>query len=208
MPVKAPARAKTRLTEFSDSDRAALATAFALDVIGALLGCSFVSTIRVVTDDADFAALANDLGCQVIDDQTESLNRAIDLGAQLESEGGSPTPVGPVAVVVSDLPCATSEAFDSLFDQCAAALDGPNSHAQAFLRDQAGHGTTFLAARTPGELNPLFGPHSATAHLEVGAWELENAKPSLKLDVDTSVELVTARKYGVGPHTAAVLAER
>jgi 2-phospho-L-lactate guanylyltransferase len=208
VPVKAPGRAKSRLTEFSDSDRAALATAFALDVIDALVGCSFVGTIRVVTDDTDFAALARETGCQVLDDPTDSLNRAIVFGARFDSEGGSPGPNGPVAVVVSDLPCATSKAFDSLFDQCLAALYGPAPRAQAFLRDQAGHGTTFLAARAPGELNPLFGPHSAEAHIGVGALELGNIDPSLRLDVDTAAELTTARKLGVGPHTAAVLAER
>lgn len=208
VPVKAPARAKSRLADFTGTNRSTLATAFALDVIGALLGCSFVSTIRVVTDDTDFAALARNLGCQVINDQTNSLNEAIVFAARAGHNSETKAVTDPVAVVVSDLPCATSGAFNALFDQCEVALFGSSPQTQAFLRDQSGQGTTFLAASTAQNLMPLFGPKSAQAHIDVGAWGLGNADPGLQLDVDTRADLEKAIELGVGPHTRGATAEK
>ena len=205
VPVKAPARAKSRLTEFSVAERASLATAFALDVIAALMACEIVKTVRVITDDVDFGRLAKAQGCEVIADETTSLNDAIVFAAHAPPAGATEAVETPVAVAVSDLPCASAETFTRLFTQCETALFGPDSRSQAFVSDQTGRGTTFLAARTASELKPLFGPESAAAHRENGVWALEIDEPGLRLDVDTAADLAAALTLGVGPHTASAV---
>ncbi|MBO0841723.1 MAG: 2-phospho-L-lactate guanylyltransferase, partial [Nocardioides sp.] len=68
LPVKPPARGKSRLVGPSPDERAALARAFALDTAESVLAASCVGALLVATDDAFFADDVRALGAVVIPD--------------------------------------------------------------------------------------------------------------------------------------------
>jgi 2-phospho-L-lactate guanylyltransferase (CobY/MobA/RfbA family) len=76
-----------------------------------------VARVIVITDDPGFGDVALATGCEVISDPTDSLNGAI-------SHAGTSVGPGPIAVVVSDIPGATPEAFADLFSECENGLFG------------------------------------------------------------------------------------
>jgi 2-phospho-L-lactate guanylyltransferase (CobY/MobA/RfbA family) len=79
--------------------------------------------------------------------------------------------------------------------------------ALAFVSDVEGTGTTMLAARTLEEFQPRFGHRSRAAHRLAGVTELEGAGlTSLRRDVDTEVDVHDARRLGLGPRSAEVVA--
>lgn len=190
LPVKPPARGKSRLDALPATQRRDLAAAFARDTVAAARRTPQVETVLVVTDDFRFAAELRADGCEVIPDGvTDDLNATLRQAAA-ESARRWPTAI-PVALC-ADLPCLTS-------DDLAAALTevaGPS-----FVRDAAGCGTTMYAA--PLELfDPAFGVRSADLHLDHGAHEIAAPVPSLRLDVDEPGDLDRAVLLGVGPHTS------
>ena len=104
---------------------------------------------------------------------------------------------GPVAALSSDLPALRPE-------ELTAALREAATVPRAFVADAAGSGTTLLAVRD-GELDPRFGPGSASAHAAGGAVPLDGDWPGLRQDVDTPADLHAAGWIGVGSRTAAFL---
>ena len=99
--------------------------------------------------------------------------------------------VGPVAVVNSDLPCATSDEIAELLARApalVAARDGT---------------TNALSLRDAGAFRPLYGPGSAARfERELGATRLD--LPGLAADVDVSRDLVPVQGR-LGRHTRAAL---
>ena len=61
-----------------------------------------------------------------------------------------------------------------------------------------------LSALSARDLNPRFGPHSASAHAR-DCIRLDLDLPALRTDVDDDDALTLAIAIGVGRHTAAVL---
>ena len=98
---------------------------------------------------------------------------------------------GPVAIVNSDLPGATTEEIERLAAAApalVAALDGT---------------TNALSLRDAAEFRPLYGPASAVRfERALGAIRLD--LPGLVADVDTSADLVRVQGR-VGRHTQAAL---
>jgi 2-phospho-L-lactate guanylyltransferase len=193
VPVKRLALAKTRLASYGDTARQALALAFAADVVEAALR---VARVLVVTDDEAAAALLQGLGAHVTpDDPDAGLNPALSHGADLLRSNDSALGV---ATVSADLPSLRDADLRSALAQVG---DG-----RAFVTDLEGSGTTLLAAGAGHELAPAFGPASRQAHLDSGAVPL-TASRTLRCDVDTPTDLLTALALGVGTHTTAATRE-
>ena len=195
VPVKRLDVAKSRLAAYGDELRAALALAFAADVVAAVLASPLVRQVLVVTDDGAAARALAALGARVVpDDPGAGLNPALEHGADLLrlAEGR----VG-VATVSADVPSLRP-------DDLTGALSLVGEAERAFVADLAGTGTTLLAAGPHAALSPSYGPGSAARHATSGATPLP-AGVALRRDVDTPADLREALRMGVGPHTRALV---
>lgn len=193
VPVKRLTLAKSRLGEYGDDVRQALALAFAVDVVSAGLACPLVHEVIVVTDDARAAGRLAEAGARIVPDAPDAgLNPALAHGAELLA--GS---LG-AAAVSADLPALTPQ-------DLATALAAVVAGARAFVADAGGTGTTLLAAPPGVALVPSYGTRSRAEHLASGALELAGG-PGLRRDVDTPDDLRQAVQLGVGRATAAVVA--
>jgi 2-phospho-L-lactate guanylyltransferase len=200
LPVKPPARGKSRLTVFSglpDAVRRRLAEAFALDTAAACLAASCVGEVLAVTDDAGFSTELTALGCVAIPDGVaDDLNATL---VQAAAEAGRRWPdLVPVALT-GDLPALRATDLDTALASVAAG--GP-----AYVADADGVGTTLYTAGT-GRFAPRFGTGSSEAHLHDGARAVSGDLPSLRRDVDSLADLRAAIALGLGPRTAAVVAD-
>jgi len=197
VPVKRLSAAKSRLQAYGDTARQQLALAFAADVVTAALRCPQVGRLLVVTDDPLAARTLAALGAVIVPDEPDDgLNPAVAYGADLLRVG---VPGCGVVAVPSDLPALRAADLD-------VALGAVPVGGRAFVADSEVRGTTLLAAARGTTLAPAYGPSSRLRHLGSGAVELL-ASPALRRDVDTPEHLVEALSLGVGPHTAAVVAE-
>jgi 2-phospho-L-lactate guanylyltransferase (CobY/MobA/RfbA family) len=116
-------------------------------------------------------------------------------GGQGEAvEGALSTHDGPVTIVNSDLPCATSDELKQL--SAAAPAIAP-------ARDGT---TNAIALRDAREFVPLYGPGSAARFIEaLRAQPID--LPGLRDDVDTWEDLERIREH-VGSHTRTYLETR
>lgn len=191
VPVKPPARGKSRLATLPPDVRRELAAAFALDTVGACLAADAVRAVLAVTDDHRFASELRRAGCEVIPDgASEDLNASL---VQAAAEAARRWPGAVPTVVCADLPCLRADDLD-------AALSGVEPGTAAFVRDLAGSGTTLYSAAYDA-FAPHFGPASAQLHADTGAVELD-AAASVRRDVDDEGDLGAALALGVGRHTS------
>ncbi len=200
VPLKPLTRAKSRLAASAgDEARARLALAFAQDTVSAALACASVRGVAVVTDDRRATQALSALGARVLPDvPAAGLNPALAHGA---AEVRADRPGTALAALNADLPALRPE-------ELARVLDFAARSPRAFLADTAGTGTTLLSALPGHALGPLFGPHSRARHRASGATEIELAGvDSVRRDVDTEADLVTACALGVGPFTARARCE-
>jgi 2-phospho-L-lactate guanylyltransferase len=192
VPVKPPARGKSRLGDLPDPDREALATAFALDTLSAARDASPVGEVMVVTDDFRFAARARDLGCAVLPDGAGTLNESL---VQAAHEAARRWPSYGVAALCADLPALRP-------GDLAAALAQVPAGGACFVADAVGTGTTMYAVRSAAAFDPRFGPGSRRVHEDAGSTPVQGALTSLRQDVDDVADLGRALALGVGRHTA------
>ncbi|MCW2795092.1 2-phospho-L-lactate guanylyltransferase [Nocardioides sp.] len=194
VPVKPPARGKSRLVGLTDVQRRELAGAFALDTVTACLAATTVGAVLVATDDATFSAELARLGCPAIPDGVASdLNAAL---RQAAAEARRRWPdLLPVALC-ADLPALRPEDLDLALGSVAAGET-------RFVADAAGIGTTLYTAPYDG-FDPRFGVDSRAAHLDGGAREITGPLASLRRDVDDLADLRDALALGVGTRTAFV----
>lgn len=200
VPVKALARAKSRLSDTADDGlRPGLALAFAQDTVAAALACPAVADVAVVTDDARAGRELAALGAGVVADEPGGgLNAALAHGAAVVRAA---RPESPVAALNADLPALRPA-------ELARVLAAATQFPRAFLPDAAGIGTTLLTVAPGQELAPAFGADSRARHRASGAVELRlDAVDSVRQDVDTGGDLRSALALGVGPRTAAVAAQ-
>ncbi|MFN8169994.1 MAG: 2-phospho-L-lactate guanylyltransferase [Candidatus Nanopelagicales bacterium] len=191
VPVKALDRGKSRLSTRTAAGRRSLSLAFALDTVAAAVAAG-PSVLVVAGDDVREAVAA--LGARWHSDPGGGINAAVEHAA-------ATLPDRPLAVLVGDLPALRPE-------ELRAALDEARRVPRGLVADAAGVGSTLLTALSGQALRPAFGPRSRAAHRASGAVELALAPvPGLRRDVDTEVDLWDARRLGVGPATAAALAE-
>lgn len=195
VPVKPPAVGKSRMRGLTATERARLASGFALDVVAACLATPAVARVLAVTDDAGFARELERAGCAVVPDGVAGdLNETLRLAAR-EAARRWPDLV-PVAVC-ADLPALNPP-------DLAAALDAWTG-APSFVADSDGVGTTLYVADAAA-FAPAFGHESRAAHRAAGVAELPGRVLTLRRDVDDVAALDQARRLGVGPHTSAAVA--
>jgi 2-phospho-L-lactate/phosphoenolpyruvate guanylyltransferase len=196
VPVKRPTTAKTRLG-LTAGQRTRLAIAFAQDLVTAVVDTGVRRV--VVVHDVDIVLNLPD-GVELVGDPGAGLNAALRAGATRFQ------PDQRLLAVVADLPCATSAELVTLLDAADHLLSGSDPAPAAFLGDAPGLGTTALLARQT-DFHPRFGPRSAARHRFAGAASVAAALPRLRRDVDSLVDLVDARRLGVGPATRAAIDE-
>jgi 2-phospho-L-lactate guanylyltransferase len=199
VPVKPPAVGKSRIRDVPDADRVRLAAGFALDVVAACGATPSVAQVLAVTDDAGFATELASTGAAVVPDGVaDDLNETLRLAA-LEAARRWPGLV-PVAVC-ADLPALRAA------DLAAALSAWPGPPAPpGFVTDHDGVGTTLYVAAT-ADFSPAFGRGSRQAHLAAGATEIDGELATLRCDVDDVAALAHALRLGLGPRTAAVVAD-
>lgn len=197
VPVKPPAFGKSRLQGPTDELRRELAGAFALDTAAACLATEGVAQVLVATDDARFAARLAALGCATVPDgDTSGLNAAL---RQAVAEARRRWPdLTPVALL-ADLPALRP---GDLGAALAALVPGGPS----YVADADGTGTTLYTAPYD-EFDPAFGVGSAEAHQQGGALPVRGELATLRRDVDDLDDLRAAAALGLGPATAAVVAQ-
>lgn len=194
IPVKAAAVGKSRL-HVPGVDRQELARAIAIDTVAAAAACERVVEVLVVTSDAVTAAELGGLPrVRIVPDGADGLRAAISEGlAAVHADAHR-------AVLLGDLPALRPEELSRAL-QVAADSD------RAFVPDSDGTGTALATARVGHPLPPLFGPDSAAAHRDASFVEAQlPATWGLRRDLDTAEHLPAARRAGLGPRTAALLA--
>jgi 2-phospho-L-lactate guanylyltransferase len=189
LPVKPPARGKSRLQGLSDERRRDLAEAFALDTAAACLASDSVHAVLVVTDDAALASRLSAIGCGTVPDAGDGLN-----GGQGAAEVARRWPGTQPVALLADLPALRPTELDAAL---AALVPGGPS----YVADAEGTGTTLYTAPYD-EFDPAFGLDSATAHLVGGGLAVRGELLSLRRDVDDLDDLRAAVALGVGPETA------
>ena len=191
LPVKPPARGKSRLVGLDDGARATLARGFALDTAEACLAAAPVGAVLVVTDDAFFASEVRALGCDVIPDGVSGdLNGTL---VQAAAEARRRWPGLVPAALCGDLPALRP-------DDLTEAVWSVTPGTPAYVVDAVGTGTTLYTAAYDA-FAPAFGVDSARLHREGGATPIDGDLPSLRHDVDTLDDLRGVRALGLGPRT-------
>lgn len=195
VPVKPPARGKSRLVGLTDSQRADLARAFALDTVAACRQATTVAQILVVTDDAAFASDPDLAGCHTVPDgTTQDLNAAlVQAAAEAHRRWPEHTPVALCADLPALLPAELDQALHSLVPGGAS-----------FVADASGLGTTLYTAPYT-EFAPEFGVGSCAAHRASGALEVAAAGATLRRDVDDLKDLTAAISLGLGVQTRSAV---
>jgi 2-phospho-L-lactate guanylyltransferase len=194
VPIRSLKTGKSRLLTDSDALRQQLAFAFFLDTVAALECSVAVDRIVVVSDDDTIRRCVR-ARCESVADGETGLAAAVDIGVGRLQEVRH---MGPVAVVLPDLPYATTDAFDAMF----LAAD---EHPRAFLTDSAGDGTTCVTAESADMMVHRFGPGSARAHAEAGLVELGVSVPELRADVDVPSDMRHQQSLSLGVETGKVL---
>ncbi|MGO9929240.1 MAG: 2-phospho-L-lactate guanylyltransferase [Mycobacterium sp.] len=196
--VKRLAAAKTRLAPvFSAGTRENVVLAMLIDTLSAAAGVGSLGSITVITPDDAAAAVAAELGANVLADPTpeghsDPLNNAI--AAAERAVAGS---FSNFVVLQGDLPALQTR-------ELAEAIAAARQHRRSFVADRLATGTAALCAFGT-DLNPQFGSDSSARHRRSGAIELTGAWPGLRCDVDTPADLAAARRLGVGAATARAI---
>ncbi|MER3387364.1 MAG: 2-phospho-L-lactate guanylyltransferase [Microcella pacifica] len=187
IPVKGGPGAKSRLVGDA-AERAALASAIALDTVEAARAASAVGELVVV------GGLPERLqGVRVVDDPGGGLLAAVDAGLAVLD------PDLPAAVLLGDLPALQP-------DELSRALAAADGHDRAFVPDAEGTGTTLIVARAGVPHVARFGAASAARHRGEGYVELELPPLSgLRRDIDTREQLEAAASLVLGARTRALL---
>ena len=202
VPVKGSSGAKSRLGQVPG--RAALAEAFALDTVSALLAARSVAQVVVVTGNAVLGARLAELGAVIVPEALsgrstetghERLNAAIARGVAAARRA---FPRANLAVMTGDLPALRPAEVDATTALAAA-------YQRAMVPDAEGVGTTTLFALADVPITPRFGGGSRASHEADGHVVLDlPPNSSLRRDVDTVADLDAARVLGLGQHTSAL----
>lgn len=197
VPVKGNPGAKSRLADLPE--RAALADAFALDTVAALVSAAAVERVFVVTGDAQLAPLLGHLGAVIVAEArapADALNAAITQGV---AAARTTHPNANVAVFTGDLPALLARDVESALALAAA-------HERSMIPDAEATGTTTLLALAGVPFEPRFGPGSRQAHEAAGHVPLNiPVSASIRRDVDTPADLDAARALGLGRFTGALV---
>ena len=200
VPVKPPARSKSRLAPVLEQDEcASLSMAMLSDVIDALAGAASVDEVAVITADEEVAAMVRQAGHRVIEDVGTDLCGALDAAARKLADNGVET----LLIVPADIPTITSSDVDNLIKKHKGGLS-----ISPAIRDG---GTNALVCSPPDAVAFCYGKDSARRHLQ----RAENAGlvcsrlpvPAFFRDVDLPDDLVWLNSQQCAPHTLDFLRE-
>ncbi|GAA3662391.1 2-phospho-L-lactate guanylyltransferase [Microbacterium marinilacus] len=193
VPVKgASGKSRLELPAAAGRRRGELARAIALDTLDAVFRATHVSTVIVVTSDADIVAALQGRAL-IVPDPGSGLNPAVSAGL-----AAAPSSL-PRAALLGDLPALSPRDLDSALQLAAEVPLG-------VVPDAEGTGTTLVTARAGQRLQPAFGAASRARHEEAGLAVLDVPPAStLRRDVDTVDQLRAAAAMGLGRRTSALL---
>ena len=156
LPIKAPARAKSRLAgALDEGERIALADQLRRDVIAALQAAAGIDALAILGSAATARELARSSGARGLDDDPAlGLSGNIDAGMAVLAREGA----GTVIVVPADLPLLAPADVEALLE-----AHGEGLSVVPATRDG---GTNALAMTPPGIIACCFGEDSARLHLE------------------------------------------
>lgn len=204
VPIKHLALAKSRLraspglARRTAEEHTALVLAMALDTMAAANAAAGVTRVVAVTPDDRVMRAAAEIGVEtVLEEGVKGLNEALVTAARALGLRGTEAQIG---ALNADLPALRPAELSAALHLSAGR--------RAFCRDRHGTGTTLLVAALGEDLNPRFGPWSASAHVATGATELRGHWPSLRCDVDTGHDLATAADLRLGGLTQSVVGGR
>ncbi len=192
IPVKESHRGKSRL-QVAGVDRVDLARAVALDTITAAAACAEVARVVVVTNDREVSATAAGPRVEVwAEGVGAGLDAAIALG--MGRVGDAP----PRAALLGDLPALRP-------GDLGAALRLASAHERGVVADTEGTGSTLVTAAGGTTWTSAFGADSFARHVALGCSPLAVPDSStLRRDVDTADQLISAAERGLGPYAAAL----
>ncbi|NNJ08839.1 2-phospho-L-lactate guanylyltransferase [Chloroflexales bacterium ZM16-3] len=181
VPVKALARAKSRLAEqLSPAERHDLVLEMLGRVLATLLACrgAALAEVWVISADPEVLFLAESAGAHTMFDHAGDLNGALEQArSALKGEDAAA-----MLVIPADVPLITPGDVAALARTLAAGAD------VAMATDRHGDGTNALGLRLPSDLPFRFGERSAGLHLaEADARDMLAQvywSPTLALDVD------------------------
>ena len=201
IPIKDPARAKTRLAHLlSEDERRRLAWAMFEDLTRATATASKPDRIILVSSFAPAIERAHELGWDVLIEESQvSESASVDWASRVLSERGFKT----VMRLPADLPLVRGQDIDELM---SINLESPGA---LLVPSREGTGTNTII-RTPPDLFPSrFGPNSLALHREeasrvgVDCVIVNNAR--IGLDIDEPDDLVLLLREGMGTKSFAAL---
>ena len=194
IPIKDPARGKTRLSELlSAQERARLAWAMFEDVCRAVASSKRADRVVIVTSFAPAIERARAAGWDVLIEETQiSESASVDGASRRLADSGFDA----VMRLPADIPLVKAEDIDEML---AIDLARPGA---ALVPSREGTGTNAIM-RTPPDLFPSrFGPDSLRLHRQEAArvgvecLVVENARIALDIDEPSDIELLLERGRG------------
>jgi len=182
VPVKSPARAKTRLLGVLEPEECARLTLAMLDdVLNALADAPSIDEVYVVTGDETIAERVKSLGHRVLHETNVGLCAALDGAAAELANAGIDT----VLVLPADLPTVTAHDIEDLLKRHDTGLS-----ISPAIRDG---GTNALVCSPPNAVPFCFGKDSAARHAQQAESSgIENHRlpvPAFFRDVDLPDDL-------------------
>ena len=203
IPIKDPARAKTRLADLlSPDERRRLAWAMFEDVSRAVAASVKPDRVVAVTSFQPAIEHARRLGWDVLAEESQASESAsVDWASRALSERG----FDGVMRLPADLPLVRAEDIDALL---SIELSAP---AALLVPSREGTGTNSIIRMPPNLFPSRFGPDSLALHKEeaarVGVECLVINNSRIALDIDDSSDLKLLLERGRGTLAFAALAE-
>ena len=201
IPVKDPARGKTRLAEyFTLDERKQLAWAMFEDVARAASGASLPDRVAIVTNFDLAAKRAREIGFDVLNEQAQiSESASVDWASLILKQQGFET----VIRMPADVPLILAEDIDWLL-----SVEVPSPGA-LLVPSLDGTGTNAIV-RTPPDVFPSrFGPNSLALHQEeaarAGVACVIISRERIALDIDEPAEISLFMQRGRGTETFKLL---
>lgn len=199
VPVKGFARAKSRLTNLAIGERKQLARSMFERVIGVLSQCDAVAGTLVSTDSSEVAAVARELGAEVVRDDLapsaggpsgEGIGPVVARALQAVTRRGARSAI----VLMSDLPRLEVTDVREVVGLLA-------QFEVVVVPDRRDRGTNALALSPPDRMATCFGNEDSferhcVAAMESGARFRVHRNPRIAFDVDVPDDVVELAAAG------------
>lgn len=190
VPVKALAGAKQRLKECLGEDREGFSVAMLKDVLAALADSKEVAQVVVVTADDRVAAIAEQGGLLVVDENgSKGMNAAIDLGVEaIRKRGGQR-----VVILPADIPLMTGAEFDRIAGDFEHQAQTKGNDFIGISPSSYRGGTNCLFLNTRQAFTFHYGPDSFKLHHDSAQRHRHRPislySPTISIDIDDKRDL-------------------